>query len=174
MLDSLVPWNEHTDEGVKYFSGTARYTITFRQKHIDRHSRYVLDIGTVYNLARVFVNGQEVAHLWKPPFRCDVTDVLHKGKNTLEVEVTNLWPNRMIGDEQYEDDVEWGEPLHYEYASGNPIVGRFMARIPDWLRLGHPRPSAKRKTVVSFKYFDKDSSLLPSGMLGPVKIDVEQ
>lgn len=86
-------------------------------------------------------------------------------ENVIEVDVTNLWPNRMIGDEQLPDDMEWSEPLNYEYAPGNPVVGRYLTSIPDWLRDGTPRPSG-RKTVGCFKFFTKDSPLLPSGLVG--------
>ena len=95
-----------------------------------------------------------------------------KGENTLHIAVTNLWPNRMIGDEQYEDDVEWSDLKIFTNAPGSPAVGRFMKRVPDWLRHGAPRPSQHRKSVISFKFFEKDAPLLPSGLLGPVEIKV--
>ena len=60
----------------------------------------VLDLGKVRNLAVVVrVNGKSLGVLWKPPFRVDVTAAVRPGANTLEVEVTNLWPNRLIGDQ---------------------------------------------------------------------------
>ena len=178
-LDSLTPWNEHADAGIRYFSGTATYETTFYLKSLvpdirllssSGTFRYILDLGEVKNLAQVSVNGKPVAHLWKKPFRCDVTDYLQEGENTLSIAVTNLWPNRMIGDEQYEDDVEWGDPLMFGHGSAKPSVGRFMKRVPDWLRNGQSRPSQHRKAVVSFKFFEKDAPLLPSGLLGPVEI----
>lgn len=172
VIDSLLPWNEHEMFGIKYFSGTATYDKTFRIKRIDKKARYVLHLGTVKNLAQVSINGKPVAHLWKKPFRCDITPYIIKGENRLEIAVTNLWPNRMIGDEQWEDDMEWDEPFVYDYAPGKPVAGRFMKRVPDWLRLNQPRPSRHRKAVVSFKFFEKDSPLLPSGLLGPVFIQV--
>ena len=89
------------------------------------------------------------------------------GDNLLEIDVTNLWVNRMVGDEQEPDDVEWSEPVTFGAAPHSPVIGRFMKKVPDWLRLGQPRPS-KRKTVVSFKFFDKDTQLLRSGLIGPV------
>ena len=167
-LDSLTPWNEHPHAGIRYFSGTATYENTIRLKRIDRKARYVLDLGTVKNLAQVTLNGQPVAHLWKKPFRCDITPYLRKGDNTLQIAVTNLWPNRMIGDEQWPDDLEWGS----DDPSSQPMAGMFLRNIPDWLREGKPRPSEHRKTVVSTKFFSKESPLLPSGLLGPIRICV--
>lgn len=167
-LRRLVPWNEHAEPGIRYFSGTARYSAAVRMKRLDSSLRYVLNLGEVKNLAKVYVNGELCAHLWKEPFVCDITGFLRRGDNLLEIEVTNLWPNRMIGDEQYPDDIEWSEPLSFEGAK----AGSFMQRIPQWLRDGEPRPSAHRKTVVSFKFFEKESPLLESGLLGPVRVEV--
>ena len=173
MLESLTSWSTHPDSGVRYFSGTARYRHTLEMKQTHKKGmRYILDLGEVRNLARLYVNGKEAAHLWKRPFRCDITDYLNDGANVIEVDVTNLWVNRMIGDEQEPDDTEWCEPFIYDYAPGKPEVGRFMKSVPSWLSSGTPRPSKGRKTVVSFKFFKKTDELLPSGLLGPVKIVV--
>lgn len=171
-MDNLVSWHEHPDSGVKYFSGTATYSKTVKLGKVKPGKRYLLRLGDVKNLARVRVNGTEVAHLWKKPFEVDVTSHLNDGGNLLEVDVTNLWVNRMVGDEQYPDDIDWDEPFVYEYAPGSPVVGSFMKSVPDWLVNNTPRPVSERKTVVSFKYFQKDSPLLPSGLLGPVEIHV--
>ena len=176
-LDSLTSWTDQTEKEIKYFSGTATYRIDLplKKKQLkDKEARYILSLGELKNMARVTVNGTAFPILWKAPFECDITEALVKGNNRIEVEVTNLWPNRMIGDEQEPEDVEWTEPLHYEYAPGNPAIGRYMAKLPDWLRLGQPRPSQGRKTVYCFKFFEKDSPLLPSGLFGPVEIRVKK
>jgi hypothetical protein len=48
--------------------------------------------------AEVTLNGKDVGVLWKAPFRADVSSAVKSGANQLQVRVTNLWPNRMIGD----------------------------------------------------------------------------
>ena len=58
----------------------------------------LLDLGAVREVAEVWLNGKSLGILWKPPFRVDLTGVVHPGLNRLEVRVTNLWPNRLIGD----------------------------------------------------------------------------
>jgi hypothetical protein len=58
----------------------------------------VLDLGEVWNLARVTVNGTSFDPLWKPPYRVDISSALVEGKNRLEIEVRNTWVNRLIGD----------------------------------------------------------------------------
>ena len=115
------------------------------------------------------MNGKVCGTCWRPPFTIDVSEALHSGDNLLEVDVTNLWVNRMVGDEQEPDDVEWSEPVTFGAAPHSPVIGRFMKKVPDWLRLGQPRPT-KRKTVVSFKFFNKDTPLLRSGLIGPVML----
>ena len=177
VMDSLASWTEQADEAVKYYSGTATYRIDLplKKKQLkEKGARYILSLGEVKNMARVTVNGTPCRVLWKAPFECDITALLVKGDNRIEVEVTNLWPNRMIGDEQHPDDIEWTEPLRYEYAPGSPAIGRYMATLPDWLRLGQPRPSQGRKSVYCFKFFEKDAPLLPSGLFGPVEVRVEK
>ena len=134
-LEKLMSWTDHSDEGVKHFSGTAAYVKEFDWKGAGAQTRYFLDLGTVKELAQVVLNGKDLGVLWKPPFRVDVTDALKPGKNSLEVRVTNLWPNRLIGD----------------------------AALPE----------EKRLTWTSYKAYKADDPLLPSGLLGPVKIQAQ-
>jgi hypothetical protein len=100
---ALISWTESADAGVKYFSGTATYhkQIDASQEWFRPGARVLLDLGTVKEIAEVSVNGKPVGGiLWKPPFVADVTAALKPGANELSVKVTNLWPNRMIGDLQ--------------------------------------------------------------------------
>jgi len=102
-IDKLTSWTEHPDPGVKYFSGTATYSknVEAPQDWFRPGARLVLDLGSVKEIAEVSVNGNSVGGiLWKPPFRVDLTQVLKPGSNHIEIKVTNLWPNRMIGDQQ--------------------------------------------------------------------------
>jgi hypothetical protein len=98
-LDRLAPWNASEIPGVRYFSGTATYRKTF---HVDAilPARAILDLGDVRDLARVTLNGRPLGIAWKPPYRFDLRGLLRPGDNQLDVEVTNLWVNRLIGDAQ--------------------------------------------------------------------------
>jgi hypothetical protein len=162
-VDSLMDWSQSSDPGVRFFSGTATYSSDFDWTASPGHPHYTLNLGNVQVMARVRLNGKDLGVLWKPPFVLDVTDTLKPGRNQLEVKVTNLWPNRLIGDEQLPDDCT---------QDGSWKTGRLPA-WPDWLLKGQPRPEPRRMTFTTWKYFNKESPLLPSGLLGPVTVQGE-
>lgn len=174
-LDRLVSWSDHADTGVRYFSGTATYRKVFvfeaeagrgelGVRTLAPHNRYFLDLGRVEVIAEVRLNGKSLGTLWKPPFRVDVTDVVKNGDNVLEVRVTNLWPNRLIGDEQFPDDCNGKDPW--------PDGG--IRAWPDWVLKNQPRPEPRRQTFSTWKHWTKTDPLLPSGLLGPVTIQVTE
>jgi hypothetical protein len=102
VLASLTPWNENADKRVKYFSGMGNYTTTLQAPAdwFREGTRLWLDLGSVKNLAEVVVNGKSLGIVWKTPFRVELTSALKQGDNQLEIKVTNLWVNRLIGDQQ--------------------------------------------------------------------------
>lgn len=158
-LPQLISWPDHSDPGVRYFSGTATYYTTFDlpQWPLSANLDARLDLGDVQVIAEVCLNGNELGIFWKPPFRVDVANVLKKGTNTLEVRVTNLWPNRLIGDEFLPDNREWN-------SSGA------LKRWPDDVLKGQPPLETGRVTWTTWRHYTTDSPLLPSGLLGPVKL----
>ncbi len=133
-FEKLISWPDSTDDGVKYFSGAATYRapLNVPADFLGAGRRAWLDLGDVKNLAEVAVNGKPFGILWKPPFRIDVTDAIVPGQNQLEIKVTNLWPNRLIGDRKL--------------------------------------PKEKQIAWVSVQYYKATDALLPSGLLGPVKL----
>ena len=131
-VNQLASWTDNTDAGIKYFSGTATYENTINVPTVAKNKQYVLDLGDVKNMAEVLVNGKNVGIAWKKPFRVDITDALKSGTNTLQIKVTNLWVNRLIGDAQ---------------------------------------PGVTSKiTYTTMPFYRPDSPLLPSGLLGPVRV----
>jgi hypothetical protein len=109
-------------------------------------------------MAEVALNGKSLGTLWKLPYRIDVTDAIKPGENTLEVKVVNLWINRQIGDEQLPED-----------SDRNP--NSTLKSWPAWLIDGRPSPTGRR-TFTSWRLWKKTDPLSPSGLLGPVKIQV--
>ncbi|GAB3506938.1 glycosyl hydrolase family 2 protein [Emticicia fontis] len=96
----LNSWTENTDNDVKYFSGTATYENTFSLPSVDKLGKYILDLGEVKNIAEVVVNGKNLGTLWKKPFRMDISEAVKSDQNSIQVKVTNLWVNRLVGDAQ--------------------------------------------------------------------------
>jgi hypothetical protein len=160
-LDKLISWPDHPDAGVKYFSGTATYLkrIDIPATTLGDNRSVYLDLGTVKNFAQVSLNGKDLGILWKPPFRVDITSAAKPGANDLQIKVTNLWPNRIIGDAQLPDDVEW--------------QGMKPANWPQWLLDGKPSPTG-RLTFTTWRHWTKTGKLLDSGLLGPVNIESGQ
>ena len=106
-FDSLKDWTLRPEEGIKYYSGIAVYRQHFdlpKAGATDKNNRLYLDLGEVKNLARVWLNGQDMGVVWTAPWRVDFTEAVKQQGNTLEIEVANLWPNRLIGDEKLPDD----------------------------------------------------------------------
>jgi hypothetical protein len=157
-LNRLCSWSEHEDARLKYFSGAATYSkrIDIPRSMIARNKKLYLDLGDVQVMAEVTLNGEKLPLLWKPPFELDITKTAKRGANRLEVKVVNLWPNRLIGDEQLPEDSERNQ-------DGT------LKSWPQWLIEGKPSPSG-RSTFVSWRLWKKQDALLRSGLLGPVRL----
>jgi len=91
---TLASWTSQEDPEAKRFAGTARYTITFDRPE-GQADDWVLNLGRVCEAARVKINGHDVAALFCVPYQVAIGQYLQPGKNTLEVEVTNLGANRV-------------------------------------------------------------------------------
>ena len=102
IFENLSSWSENSDTGIRYFSGTATYTKTveIKPEWVQKGTEQWLELGDVKNLAEVIINGRNLGIIWKKPFRVNMTSALKPGTNTLVIKVTNLWVNRLIGDQQ--------------------------------------------------------------------------
>jgi len=97
-FEKLMPWSEHADPDVKYYSGEAVYRKEFEVSEMKPYT--VLDLGEVNAIAQIKLNGKDLGVLWKPPYRLDITKALKPGKNSLEITVVHTWHNRIIGELQ--------------------------------------------------------------------------
>lgn len=150
-FDKLEDWTDRPEEGIKYYSGKAVYTKSFDCPLADNGNKLFLNLGKVNNIARVKLNGKDLGIVWTTPLEVEITEAVQEKNNQLEIEVVNLWGNRLIGDEFYKDD------------------GIVNGQWPEWVLSNKTRPS-KRYTFTSFKHYTKESPLQPSGLLGPVTI----
>lgn len=131
---TLASYTESEDPGIRYFSGVATYgtSLTLNAEQLRQAESFVLELGDVQVLAKVSVNGHDCGTAWRAPYKVDVpASCLKKGENKIEVTVVNLWPNRIIGDEQ---------------------------------------AGAERITHTPASFYSASSPLLPSGLLGPVRL----
>lgn len=160
LLERLMPLSEHPDSGVRYFSGTATYATEFEvpTDWIGAGKVVVLDLGEIRHIAKVRLNGVPLGVLWKPPFRLEVSRWIKAGRNRLEVQVTDTWVNRLIGDEEFPDDCEWN-------ADGS------LRAFPRWFLQGEKRPTGRR-TFTTWKHYRKGDPLERSGLIGPVRLIV--
>ncbi|MFV0327097.1 MAG: glycosyl hydrolase [Bacteroides xylanisolvens] len=164
MLPKLQSLHTHSDFNVKHFSGTATYvkkfTLTSKELETIKGKQLSLNLGRVENIAEVSINGSDFRLLWKAPYWIDVTGKLKVGENKVVIKVTNLYPNRMIGDEYLFERYEYDE-----YGS--------MRKLPEWYLKGEYN-QRERVLFVPWKYYHKDDPLLESGLLGSVRLYMEQ
>ncbi|MDR3309214.1 MAG: hypothetical protein LBS80_04590 [Tannerella sp.] len=163
-LSQLIDFSQTNDNALKYFSGTATYkkTIQINASDLSDNKRIVLDLGELEDIAELEINGNSAGVLWAKPYKADITPFLKRGVNKIAISVTTNWANRLIGDEQYEADFEWG--------SDQGDRGRAMKSFPEWFLKNQARPSQGRKTFNLWYYHRKDSPLQPAGLFGPVKL----
>jgi len=151
-FDKLIPWNESADKEIKYFSGSAVYRKTFTLPDINDVTSLKLDLGQVDVMARVKLNGKDLGLLWCPPFQVDIGEAAKPGKNSLEIEVTNLWINRIIGDAAFPYD----------------------KKIYSQIREGQPLPASSQRKTFQFEvkkvHPASTDPLVPSGLIGPVRL----
>jgi hypothetical protein len=95
--------------------------------------------------------------------------------NRLEIEVVNTWINRILGDEQMPGDAEYVETGYFKWPGGyiSGVKGRGLKDLPDWLINDQPRPSG-RYTFFNWQFYPKDAPLPSAGLLGPVRVAIEQ
>jgi hypothetical protein len=167
-LAELASLHLHAEAGVRYFSGTAtwRKEIEIAPGSVTARDRALfLDLGQVEVIAEPSLNGQPLGVLWARPFVVDVTRALRPGTNLLEVKVTNLWPNRLIGDEQQPEEDKFRPGAGGSgFAS---LSGGAIEVLPEWYRRGQPKPASPRVAFATWKHYTKESPLLESGLVGP-------
>jgi alpha-L-rhamnosidase len=134
-FDKLLSWSDSTDDAIKHFSGTAAYTKSFTlpKGYLPNKGQLILDLGCVKNLAEVSLNGKPLGVLWKEPFQVDIAGAAKQGENSLVIKVTNLWPNRLIGDQKLEekDRATWSSFSAYKSADellASGLLGPVMIR----------------------------------------------
>jgi hypothetical protein len=154
LFKDLEDWIGRTEQGIKYYSGTATYRKVF---DAPRGAVTHLDLGTVKNLAHVRLNGEDLGIIWTAPWRVKIGKALLARGNHLEIEIVNLWPNRLIGDGSLAKQDRLTRTNVRTYERNLP------AAFPCWWNLD----CEERKKSGT------PANLLSSGLLGPVRLLTE-
>jgi hypothetical protein len=181
IFDTLTDWSIHSKEGIRYYSGTAVYRKTFQMDTagLQQSARLLLDLGKTEVIAAVKLNGKNCGIAWKPPYRVDITHAVRTGENDLEIEVVNTWVNRLIGDEQLPDDYgwvdwevlkQWPDALQGGLRVYKEGIREVMEEWPEWFHKENVRRPTERCTFTTARHYQKNDPLMPSGLLGPVRI----
>ena len=156
LFERLDDWTTRPEEGIRCYSGTATYTISF-DVAISKGKALYLDLGLVKNVAQVYLNGRDLGVVWTAPWRVDISESVKPNENELKIEVVNLWPNRLIKDATLPPDQRLTRTNVRTYETTLPM---------DLEVFGNPKDEERRKT-------GKPTELLISGLLGPVTIRCE-
>ena len=97
--DELFDWSSSADDRIRYYSGHAAYTTTFKYKE-RAGGRIMLDLGDVRDIATVYINDRCCGTAWTAPYVVDITDAVKKGTNTLRIDVVNTWANALLGNDR--------------------------------------------------------------------------
>ena len=121
IVNKLFDWSTSEIESVKYYSGTAVYTKEFQFKG-KLKDQFWLDLGTIANIAEVKINGKDCGTLWTFPYKVNISDALQKGKNTIEIKITNTWANRIMGDQKLPEKERFTWSLARYRLEGNDLL----------------------------------------------------
>ncbi len=121
-FNKLIDWSTSTSSNIKYYSGTAKYVTNITLTPSEIKGRTFLDLGTVEVVAGIKINGKDMGVVWKTPYRMETTGIWKSGNNTIEIEVANLWTNRLIGDQSLP------ESKRYTWTTCNPYNGTDQLR----------------------------------------------
>jgi hypothetical protein len=123
-VDRFQSWTESTDPGIRYFSGTAVYRTNLQipAGFVAPGRQLWLQLGQVREIATVSVNGRTADTVWRQPFGVRIDPLVRAGDNIVEIKVTNLWPNRIIGDLQPSATEHYTHTNIRAYTKDSPLM----------------------------------------------------
>lgn len=154
-FDPLQSWTESQNEGVRFFSGIATYRKTIEVPELlAKQDRLYLELGSLAEIADVTINGKRLGLVWLPPYRVEISGAVHPGKNQLEIQVANLWANRLNGDSLRPESTRFTRS-NLDRIQTDPTSDSSYGRVPG----GKTRP-----------VYTQIPPLMKSGLFGPVRI----
>ncbi len=137
-FETLEDWTRRPEPGLKYYSGMATYRSSFNVDAAaisSAGSRLLLELGKVEVMARVRVNGTDCGVVWTAPWQVDISRAVKPGDNKLEIEVANLWPNRMIGDAAFPNQ-KFTQTTYRPYKATDALLPSGLLGPVSVLRVG--------------------------------------
>lgn len=122
IFSKLSDWTARPEKGIKFYSGKATYKKNFDLMAVKSGQRIFLDLGDVREIANVRLNGVDLGTIWTKPARVDITDIIKTKDNQLEVDVVNLWPNRLIGDSFLPPEKRFTKTNFYKFTPATPLL----------------------------------------------------
>jgi hypothetical protein len=144
-MNVLHSWSDDAD--TRRFSGTARYELEFEippSLVAAKGRKVTLDLGTVMDASKVWLNAKPAGVTWKRPHIHDVTTLVQPGRNFIEVRVSNRLINYVSSLKQ----PDWAKQVIEKYGS----YGEYLSWVP----------------FITREYGAEN--LPPAGLLGPVKL----
>lgn len=99
-LSRAEPWTRQKDPALHYFSGSGKYrrTVMLPDGWREGASRVELELGRLWAIGEVWINGVSQGVVWTHPFSVDCTHALKDGENEIVIEVIGTWHNRLVGE----------------------------------------------------------------------------
>ncbi len=132
IINTFTSWTEWPQPGARYFSGTATYSAQVTDPRSSKGQIVSLQFDQVHDIATVKINGRDAGTVWAPPFSLRVEPFLKPGVNTIDIEVTNLWPNRIIGDLQPGTAERVTQTNITTYKPGSPLLPSGLVGPVTW------------------------------------------
>lgn len=170
---ALFDWSKSTNPEIRHFSGKATYrtSLEVTADDLKTSSLISLNLGQVETVASVRVNGQELGTVWTAPYAIDISSAVSKGRNTIEIEIANLWINRLIGDAALPDTSGYVPEDNIGYRPEENLPKRDMV---EWYSSNQPPPPGPRRTFATHYFQKPDDPLIPSGLIGPVTVTIQE
>ena len=121
-MEKLTDWTSSPDSNMKYYSGTAVYAKIIQLKKKELKQNLYLNVGEIHDLASVKINGKELGVIWTQPHRINISSAIKKGKNLIEIALTNTWHNRLMGDHALPQDKRITQTTAPYRLEGNPLL----------------------------------------------------
>ena len=147
VFEQLAAWNENPNDDIKFFSGKATYRKAFDLSADEAKRSIRLHLGEVKFIAQVWLNGKDLGIVWTDPWSVDLMGATKAGRNELEIDVVNTWANRLIGDA--------GQPNEKRITKTNIAL------------------QSGKRTIKPFQGYASEDPLMRSGLLGPVRLEIQ-